>query len=193
MIQWTRRRPSSALLGVLGVVLGLVGNSPATAGEWAFVGARYQGMGGAGVATVNDSFASYWNPAALGYAQSYDVALNADIMATAEGDIIRTIDELEDLVGSSEFDTLVTQLEADMGLDAGATATLADLEAQLLELGATEDGVIGNTTGGFGLRVWVLSLDLAAGYSPNKVDVRDGDTFASRVNASAVLAVRGKF
>ena len=48
-------------------------------------------------------------------------------------------------------------------------------------------------TGGFGLRVWVLSLDLAAGYSPNKVDVRDGDTFASRVNASAVLADRGKF
>ena len=48
-------------------------------------------------------------------------------------------------------------------------------------------------TGGFGLRVWVLSLDLAAGYSPNTVDVKDNDTFPSRANLSAVLAVRGEF
>ena len=119
------------------------------------MGARYQGMGGAGVASVNDSFASYWNPAALGYTQSYDVALNADVMVAAEGDIVSTIDDLDNLIGSSEFDDLVDELEAlgpgDM-LSPGAEDTLAELEAQLAELAGTDDGVIGNTGGGLGIR-----------------------------------------
>ena len=155
MTPWNPLRLNSALLGMFGAVLGLACISPATADEWAFVGARYQGMGGAGVASVNDSFASYWNPAALGYTQSYDVALNADVMVAAEGDIVSTIDDLDNLIGSSEFDDLVDELEAlgpgDM-LSPGAEDTLAELEAQLAELAGTDDGVIDNTGGGLGIR-----------------------------------------
>ena len=45
----------------------------ARAEEWSFVGARYQGMGGAGVAVVDDEQASYWNPGALAFTKSYGV------------------------------------------------------------------------------------------------------------------------
>lgn len=41
--------------------------APGAAGEWAIVGARALGMGGAGVAVANAATASYWNPAAFGF------------------------------------------------------------------------------------------------------------------------------
>jgi len=41
--------------------------SHAEAGEWAIVGPRALGMGGANVAVANDATASYWNPGAFGF------------------------------------------------------------------------------------------------------------------------------
>ncbi|MFQ5465186.1 MAG: conjugal transfer protein TraF [Thermodesulfobacteriota bacterium] len=41
--------------------------SPAMAREWAVLGPRALGMGGAGVAMANDAAATYWNPAAYGF------------------------------------------------------------------------------------------------------------------------------
>ncbi len=47
-------------------------------------------------------------------------------------------------------------------------------------------------TAGLGLRVWLLSLDIAGGMSASSADVKGGDTFPSRANGSIVLALRGK-
>jgi hypothetical protein len=41
--------------------------SYAEASEWAIIGPRALGMGGANVAVANDATASYWNPAAFGF------------------------------------------------------------------------------------------------------------------------------
>lgn len=41
--------------------------APASAREWAIIGPRALGMGGANVAVANDMTASYWNPAAFGF------------------------------------------------------------------------------------------------------------------------------
>jgi len=41
--------------------------SHAEGGEWAIVGPRALGMGGANVAVANDATASYWNPGAFGF------------------------------------------------------------------------------------------------------------------------------
>ena len=70
------------------LLLGLVCSSQASASEWVMMGWRYQGMGGAGVATVNDSLASYWNPAALAQGQAWDASLNIDMSASVEGDAL---------------------------------------------------------------------------------------------------------
>jgi hypothetical protein len=49
-------------------------------------------------------------------------------------------------------------------------------------------------TGGIGLRVWLLSLEVAGGASPSKSEIKaDGDEFPDRVTLSAVLAIRGTF
>ena len=127
-----------------------------SAGEWTFVGARYQGMGGAGVATVNDSLSPYWNPAALGMAQSYDGVLNMDIMASIEGDVLGVIDKLED--SQDEFDAALANLENLMDGeeldpdDLDTRNTLDELLVQLAKLGEDGTGVIGTGSAGLNMR-----------------------------------------
>lgn len=67
----------------------------AQAGEWQLIGSRYQGMGGAGVAVVDDSLALYWNPGALAFARGRDFALPLGVSVSAEGDVMREIDALD--------------------------------------------------------------------------------------------------
>ena len=100
-----------------------------SAGEWTFVGARYQGMGGAGVATVNDSLSPYWNPAALGMAQSYDGVLNMDIMASIEGDVLEVFDNLED--SQAEVEAALDRFELGGVPNDQDEATLDELLVQL--------------------------------------------------------------
>ena len=161
MKQLARLRLRTVSLGASGVqvfivvalgVLGVVGSNPASAGEWAFVGSRYQAMGGAGVATVNDSFASYWNPAALGTAQSWDTAIDTGVTASVEADILNSIDDLENLVESSAFEALVDDLNDGGALSPDSDITIALLEAQLANFDSAGDGVVGNFSTGLGLR-----------------------------------------
>ena len=68
------RSPSPlTLAGVF--LLGLASASDARGEEWRFPGPRYQGMGGAGVAVVNDAHATYWNPGALAFNASTSIEL----------------------------------------------------------------------------------------------------------------------
>lgn len=164
MKQLTRLRLRTVSLGASSVqvfivvalgVLGVVGSNPASAGEWAFVGSRYQAMGGAGVATVNDSFASYWNPAALGTAQSWDTAIDTGVTASVEAGILDSIDDLEEFILDDAFLALLADLES---LVAGGTAlgasneTIVLLRAQLAKFDSPGDGVVGNFSTGLGLR-----------------------------------------
>jgi len=67
----------------------------AASGEWQVIGSRYHGMGGAGVAVVDDSLALYWNPGALAFAEGRDFKLPFGVSVVAEGDIMTEIDELD--------------------------------------------------------------------------------------------------
>jgi hypothetical protein len=161
------------------LLLGMIGSSAASAGEWAFVGARYQGMGGAGVATVNDSFASYWNPAALGYAKSWDTAVDFGATASVEASILDTIDGLEELVGSSAFDSLVVDLNDGGGVSGASDATIAALQVELAKFAVPGDGVVGNVSSGFGLR-WKNYTVFGRGLADFAVSpVHDSVRFAS--------------
>ncbi|MCP5045487.1 MAG: conjugal transfer protein TraF [bacterium] len=123
----------------------------ASAGEWNFVGARYQGMGGAGVATTNDSFASYWNPAALATAESFDGVLHADALASLEGDALATIDNIEGMV--DDLEQVIEDLE-DTGVAPGPAdeAKLRALIDELEKLGEDGIGLVGSTAIGLSLR-----------------------------------------
>jgi len=86
----------------LGLALPLAPADSARAEPWVLLGARYQGMGGAGVATVNDSTASYWNPGALGFDELYDVRIPFSAQASIEGGVVETMDDIFDLADRTE-------------------------------------------------------------------------------------------
>lgn len=72
----------------------LIASLQASAVEWATVGARAVGMGGAGVAVTSDAYATYWNPAGLAMTKTIDIR----VMFSAQSiDRLGVSDTLEDI------------------------------------------------------------------------------------------------
>jgi hypothetical protein len=69
----------------------------AEAVEFAVVGPRAVGMGGAGVAVTTDSLATYWNPAGLAMTQTVDIRAQASAQGIDRRDVRKTLDSIEDL------------------------------------------------------------------------------------------------
>lgn len=119
-----------------------VATERAQAEEWSFVGARYQAMGGAGVAVVDDENASYWNPGALAFTESYGVSLPVGAYVGAEGstleDVDRVSDYLDDL-GGGALDQLLADVAAGNALTSEQLGSALRLGAQELP-GLDEDG-----------------------------------------------------
>ncbi len=68
----------------------------AMAVEFAVVGPRAAGMGGAGVAVTTDSLATYWNPAGLAMTQTVDIRLQGTGQAIDRGGFRQTLRDIED-------------------------------------------------------------------------------------------------
>lgn len=168
MNQWTRN-----VLGSVAVIslLGLLFSSQVSAGEWALVGARYQGMGGAGVATVNDSFASYWNPAALAQAQSYDATMNFGVLASVEGDALQVIDNIEEQFDQTAIDDIIDDIDGGIFPVPGGPEeqALDDLLEELEKLGEDGIGAIGTGSTGLNLR-WQRYAVFSRGVAEFAVD-----------------------
>ncbi len=69
--------------------------------EFAFVGARAVGMGGAGVAVTTDAFATYWNPAGLAMSKTIDIRAQVSGQAIDRMGLLDTIKDVNDLNASS--------------------------------------------------------------------------------------------
>ena len=86
----------------IGVVSGLVLASSvcwigvSQAVEFAIVGARAAGMGGAGVAVTSDAYASYWNPAGLAMSKTVDIRIGVSAQAIDRLGLKDTMTDLED-------------------------------------------------------------------------------------------------
>lgn len=78
------------------LLLSLVG-APAMAVEFAVVGPRAVGMGGAGVAVTTDSLATYWNPAGLAMTQTVDIRAQASAQGVDRRGVLKTLDDIENL------------------------------------------------------------------------------------------------
>lgn len=140
---------------VAGALLVGLGAPPTAAEEWRFLGARYQGMGGAGVAVVDDEHAAYWNPGALAFTPSYGVALPVGLQAAAEGDAIANADRVArflDGVGSGAFAQLESDAAAGNTLTPAQLATAVELGALLAGLDQPGEGVAGGVDASLLLR-----------------------------------------
>lgn len=70
--------------------------TPAVAVEFAVVGPRAAGMGGAGVAVTTDAYATYWNPAGLAMVKSMDVRIQGTAQVTDRLGIGSALHDLKD-------------------------------------------------------------------------------------------------
>lgn len=65
-----------------------------SAEEFAIVGPRAMGMGGAGVAVTSDSLATYWNPAGLAMSRTVDVRIQGGIQAVDRQGVLPTVKDI---------------------------------------------------------------------------------------------------
>ena len=67
---------------------------PGEAVEFAIVGARAAGMGGAGVAVTTDAYATYWNPAGLALSKTVDIRVGFSVQAVDRLGVFKTLDDV---------------------------------------------------------------------------------------------------
>ena len=94
------------------VLFALASLAPAAlAQQWNFIGSRMQAMGGAGVATVDDSTAQFWNPAALGFKKKgeWDVQLPITVNASIENNALESVSDL--VVRFDDIESVIDSLQ----------------------------------------------------------------------------------
>ena len=84
-----------AVMSCIVFMSGLWWTPPSHAVEFAIVGARAAGMGGAGVAVTSDAFATYWNPAGLAMSKTIDIRVGVSAQAIDRLGIKDTIDDVK--------------------------------------------------------------------------------------------------
>ncbi len=79
------------------LAIALLGSIPtqALAVEFAVVGPRAAGMGGAGVAVTTDALATYWNPAGLAMTQTVDIRIQATGQGVDRLGVRQTLDDIK--------------------------------------------------------------------------------------------------
>lgn len=87
----------------LTLLASLVGFIPAQAQavEFAVVGPRAAGMGGAGVAVTTDALATYWNPAGLAMTQTVDIRIQGAGQLVDRRGFLDTLKDIEDFNASA--------------------------------------------------------------------------------------------
>jgi hypothetical protein len=88
-------RTRRLLLHASVLLASLIGSvAPAGAVEFAVVGSRAAGMGGTGVASTSDAFATYWNPAGLAMSRSVDIRGQVTAQVTDRLGVVDTLDQI---------------------------------------------------------------------------------------------------
>ena len=151
----------------IGVVVIFCFSGEAAAEEWTILGPRALGMGGAGVAVVNDATAPHWNPAALAKRPGFAVNMAVGMNLSAEGGIIKEADELYDTVSEKgakgyTLEEAIDELDkpkdgyADEAAEVKAKSdALSDILAALEEvpdLNKDAQGILGEIYGGMLIR-----------------------------------------
>ena len=110
----------------LAVASGLCWVTSSHAYEFAVVGARAAGMGGAGVAVTTDAYASHWNPAGLAMSKTIDIRFQATAQVVNRGEFLQAIDDISkfDSSAPSSAQPLIDKINSGGSLSAVATGGL---------------------------------------------------------------------
>lgn len=134
--------------------------------EWAIVGPRAMGMGGAGVAATRGGLSTYWNPAALTPPHAprlptfWDVEVPVSASAYASNDALGKIDRIVDLVDDLDLDNLDTILD-DPGSNLSSEQlqnSLKLLAEELPGLNQSGTGIVTQASAGVMARIWQIGI-----------------------------------
>jgi hypothetical protein len=94
--------------------------------EFAVVGARAAGMGGAGVAVTSDAYATYWNPAGLAMSKTIDIRAQVSAQAVNRGEFMQSLNDIADFNSSdpAQAQSLINKINSGGSLSAVATGGL---------------------------------------------------------------------
>jgi hypothetical protein len=140
-------------------IAGWLTSRTAQAEEFAVVGARAMGMGGAGVAVTRGGLSSYWNPAGLAAPKSprvdtfWDLSLQASAGYTATPDTLGEIDDVVALVEEIDFDQLEADLEASSQLSATQLQQILRLAEEIPDLAERGTGLLTTADVGLDFRI----------------------------------------
>ncbi|HVR76534.1 MAG TPA: conjugal transfer protein TraF [Planctomycetota bacterium] len=136
--------------------------APATAraDEWAVLGPRAMGMGGAGVAVTRGALGVYWNPATLmpprapRLDSAWDVEVPASLNIAATNDAARQIADIADILEELDLEEIEDALDAGTNLtDEDFQRILRLLTEELPGLARPGTGLVTNASGGLMVRL----------------------------------------
>ncbi len=153
--------------------------TPAMAVEFAVVGPRAAGMGGAGVAVTTDAYATYWNPAGLAMVKSADIRIQATAQVTDRLGIANALNDLQDFNpnDTSPANQAKAQSIANQINRAGATVSGVGTGGLYIK------GHLGDHAFGFN----ISDVATSGGYVSSPLQV----STAGQVNINGQMALRG--
>ncbi len=153
---------------------------PASAVEFAIVGPKAMGMGGAGVAITTDALATYWNPAGMAMSKTFDMRVQGSVQGIDRLGVIDTIKDINDinLNDTSPANQAKLQALADRINRPGSTVSGIGAGGVYLK------GLLGNHA--FGFNVSDVATGGAFVSSPLTVT-----TTGTQLTASGQFALRG--
>ena len=120
----------------------------ASAAPYRMVGARGQGMGGAGVASIDDENAALWNPASVGQQEAFAAGLQGNFQVQVTNDFLEEARDLQDF--EEDFSSLDEIFDSRYA-DTEAYANFIRLTKELRDVNQPGQGLLVEGGGGFNL------------------------------------------
>lgn len=171
-----------AVAGCLVLATGLCWVEASHSVEFATVGARAAGMGGAGVAVTTDAYATYWNPAGLAMTKTIDIRVGFSVQAIDRIGVNDTLKDIDKLNLSDTSAGNQAQLQALLDKINRPGASVSAIGAG----GAYMKGYYGDHAFGFS----VADVATAGMFAPVRLTAVVNTT-TGKLDSSGQLALRG--
>jgi hypothetical protein len=153
--------------------------TPAVAVEFAVVGPRAAGMGGAGVAVTTDAYATYWNPAGLAMDKSLDIRIQGTAQVTDRLGVGSALNDLQNFNPNDTSSANVAKAQGIANQINRAGATVSGVGAA----GLYFKGHFGEHAFGFN----VSDVATSGGFVSSPLQVSTG----GQTNITGQMALRG--
>ncbi|MGM0380982.1 MAG: conjugal transfer protein TraF [bacterium] len=159
------------------------------AAPYRMIGGRGQGMGGAGVASIDDEHAGLWNPALVGQQKSFAGGIQANFQAQVTNDFL---DEAQDLQDFEENYSSLDNIFEKSYSDTQAYANFIRLTKELRDVNQPGQGLLVDAGGGlnFGRDGWSVTANNYSSFAGRTDFLLDNIVFSGMVGGDSKAIAR---